>query len=106
MSNEKTVSKEDFALLQTIKAISKETKQRVRLQTIKINELKIKAIKREIVFKKAQLKKKESLEKHEAFIDGKKPLFMLKSDIEKIEFEINDLEEVNKSTQEEYDNDS
>ena len=99
------VSKEDFALLNLIKSRDFEDKQRGRLQTIKVNKRNIKAKDREIIYKRNQLKEKKSVEKHEAFLDGKKPLFMLESDIDRINEEIEQLKEINDFAQEEYDKD-
>ncbi len=99
------VDAKDYAILQTIKAISKEDKQRTRLESIKINNMKLKQKEREVKYKRRQLEKNEPLEKHEDFIDGKKPLFMLESDIDLIQYDINQLKESNKVIQEEYNKD-
>ena len=98
-----TVNEEDYKLLQRLKTISKENKQRLRLLSIKTNKTKIKQKQREIDFKQKQLKEEKCVEKHESFVDGVKPLFMLKSDIENIEAEIEQFEEESKYAQEEYD---
>ncbi len=100
------VDAKDYAILQTIKAMSKEDKQRTRLESIKINNMKIKQKEREVEYKQVQLKNKEPLEKHDGFIDGKKPLFMLESDIDLIQYDINQLKESNKVIKEEYDKDA
>ncbi|MCH7535201.1 MAG: hypothetical protein IH948_05565 [Bacteroidetes bacterium] len=49
-------------------------------------------------------KNKVSLEKEEGFLDNKKPIFMLKNEIEQTEAHIEELNEVNEATQQEYDN--
>ncbi|KKL25566.1 hypothetical protein LCGC14_2404020 [marine sediment metagenome] len=103
---EKGFTDEDILQLDRSKDITKENIQKARLDGIEINKMQIKIKEREIAYKKAQLEKKESLEKHDDFVDGKKPLFMLESDIEKIQFDLLQIEEINEATQEEYDKDN
>ena len=100
---EKGFTDEDILQLDRNKEISKENMQKMRLETIKMQEMAIRQKEREIKYKKDQLYKKESLEKHDDFFDGKKPLFMLESDIEKIEYEIRGIKESIKTIQEESD---
>jgi len=99
------VSEEDYKLVQRLKTIHKEDKQYNRLRSIEFNGLMIKRKEREIVFKQNQLQDGISLEKKEEFVDGKKPLFMLESDIESIEHDIKGLRDITKAAQEEYDKD-
>lgn len=107
MNERKTekVSAKDYAILQTIKAIDQEDKQRARLRAIKQDELHIKIKEREIKYKQEQLANKTPLEKNEEFLDGKKPLFMLESDIDQIEFQIEDMRSRIKTTKEAYEED-
>ncbi len=99
----KGISEEDILQLDRSKEITKENMQRQRLQTIKLNKVKIKQFQRMIDYKKEQIKNKEFVEKSEAFVNGKKPEFMLQNEIEEIETLIENLEELNKTTQEEHD---
>ena len=96
------VNELDFQILQQAKAIEKENLQYSRLRTIEQHSLQIRMKNREIDFKKKQQKDGESLEKHEAFLDGKKPLFMLESDIERIKFDIESLIDVIKGATKQY----
>ena len=98
----KGFTEEDILQLDRLKEISKEVKQKERLIQTEQYEIQIKIKQREIDFKKRELEKSESLEKHEAFTDGKKPLFMLESDIDKLEFEIKGYKELSKLAKEEY----
>lgn len=97
------VDEKDYKLIQRLKAIRTEDKQYNRLRSISLNELKIKGLEREEEFKRKQLKEGKCVEKHEGFIDGVRPLFMLNTDIERIEYDIKNLKEVIKATKEEYD---
>ena len=101
---EKGITDNDIHQLDRNKEINKENMKKMRLETIKLNKSQIKRKEREMEYKKAQLEKKESLEKHDAFVEGKKPLFMLESDIDQINIDIAQIREVNKAAQEEYDN--
>ena len=103
---EKGITDEDILQLDRNKAINKENMQKMRIETIEMQELRIKQQKREIKYKRDQLDKEEPLEKHDDFFDGKKPLFMLESDIEKIEHEIKQGQEGIKALKEEYDRDA
>ena len=96
------VTKKDKIRLERMDSLSEEDKQYQRLKNIEQYEIQAKIKQREIDYKKAQIKNGESLEKHESFVDGKKPMFMLESDIDKLEFEINGLRDVIKSSREEY----
>ena len=96
------ISEQDFAKLQQVKAIEKEDLQHGRLRTIEQHSIQIRMKNREIDFKKKQKKDGESVEKHDAFIDGKKPLFMLDSDIERINFDIDSYIEVIKGASTQY----
>lgn len=102
---EKGFTDEDILQLDRSKAITKENMQKMRLDTIEMQEMRIKQQEREIRYKQEQLDKKEPLEKHDDFFDGKKPLFMLESDIEKIKHEIKQGKEGIKIIKEEYDRD-
>ena len=97
------VTEEEYKYLQRMKNITKEDKQNNRLETIKINEMKIKHQQRVIDFKKGQIENKTSLEKEEAYLDNIKPFYMLQNEIEILENQNQQLEEINKSIQEEYD---
>jgi len=94
---------EDILQLDRNKEISQENMQKARLQTIKLNNLNIKIKQREIEYKRSQLKKRTSLEKHIDFLDEKKPLFMLENDIDKLNLEIEQINEIKDLTQGEYD---
>ena len=102
---EKGFTDDDILQLDRNKEIGKENMQKMRLDTIEMQEMRIKQQQREVKYKQEQLDKKESLEKHDDFFDGKKPLFMLESDIEKIEYEIKQSKEGIKSIKEEYEQD-
>lgn len=106
MKKENKVSDEDFALLQRIKGVTPEIKQKNRLETIKGNTRRIKHFKRTIEHKKLQITDKTSVEKHEGYIGDIKPLFMLENEIEELEAQIEQLKEINKLTKEEYDKDA
>ncbi len=115
----KRFTKDDFNLLSTIKendftlkdvkdlertrTITNENKQRNRLDTIKNNNLMIRQQERAIEYKQGQVDKKESLEKEEKYIDGKKPIYMITNEIEQIQAHVEQLKEVNTATQKEYD---
>jgi len=104
MNERKTerVSKKDKLRLERMDTLSEDDLQYQRLKSIKQYEIEIKIRQREIEYKKVQLEKKESLEKHEAFLDGRKPLFMLESEIDKINFDIQGFEDMIKGAREEY----
>ena len=97
------VNEDEYKEILRLRAIKKEDKQRNRLETIKMGERRIRYAEREILHKEAQIDKGESLEKHENYFDGKKPIFMLINDIEETKVQITQLKEVNKFAQEEYD---
>lgn len=115
----KRFNKDDFNLLNTLKdnkftladvkalertrEISEENKQLERSQIIKNSKMTIEHKQREIKYKQDQVDKKESLEKEDKCIDGKKPIFMLENEIERSEAEIEQIKEVIKATQSEYD---
>ena len=103
---EKVISGEDFALLQRIKGLTPGAKQKNRLETIKGNTRRIKHFGRSIIHKKQQIKDETCVEKHEGYIGDIKPLFMLDNEIEEINAQIEQLKEINKATQEEYDKDA
>ena len=100
---EKGITEEEILQLDRNKELSKENKQRTRLESIRVNKMQINHKEREIKYKQKQLDNKECLEKHDDFFDGKKPLFFLESDIERIKYDIWALNESNKLIQEEYD---
>ena len=102
---EKGFTDEDILQLDRSKEISKENIQKTRLETIKVNTRRIIQVKRDVEYKRMQLRKEESLEKDDRYVDGKKPLFILENDIEETEANIKQIEEINKITQEEYDKD-
>ncbi len=104
MNERKTekITKKDKLMLDRMNSLSENDLQYQRLKNIEQYELQKKFKNREIDFKKEQIKKGESLEKHESFVDGKKPLFMLESDIERIYFEIGSLDDMIKGAREEY----
>ena len=96
------VDEADYKLLQIIKNVNEEDKQRNRLISIETNTRRAKHIQRAIDYKNNQLKEGESLEKHEHTLDGKKPLYIIENEIEESLAQIKQLEEANKFTQEEY----
>ena len=104
MKKEIKISEEDFKILQRVKETNPEDKQRIRLETIKANKRRVIQFGRMIKDKKEQIKDKIYKEKSETYIDGAKPDFILQNEVEDIESHIEQLKEVTKKTQEEYDN--
>lgn len=102
---EKNINIEELKELDRLREIKLEDKQHARLETIKINNRRIKAFERLVKYKKDQIKSNVSLEKHEQSFDEKKPIFMLENEIEESEAQIEQFKELNKLTQEEYDKD-
>ena len=103
MKKEIKISEEDFKILQRVKETNLEDKQRNRLDTIKANKRRVVQFGRMIKDKKEQIKDKIYKEKSETYIDGAKPDFILQNEIEDIQAHIEQLKEVTKKTQEEYD---
>ena len=97
------VDEEEYKEILRLRAIKKEDKQRNRLETIKMGERRIRYAEREIEHRQDQIEKGESHKKHENYIDGKKPNFILINDIEETKVQIAQLKEVNKYAQKEYD---
>ncbi len=97
------VDEEEYKEILRLRTIKKEDKQRNRLETIKMGERRIRYAEREIEHKQEQIDKGTSLEKHENYFDGKKPIFMLINDIEETKVQIEQLKEQNKYAQKEYD---
>ena len=99
----------DYALLQEAKkkkaGLDKENMKFTRLQSIEINELRIKQHQRAKAFKEDQVNKGVSLEKHTEFLDDKKPIFYLENEIAEFDLQINRLLDQNKRIQEEMDKD-
>ena len=58
-----------------------------------------------MLHKQSQIDKKEPLEKEETYLDNKKPLFMLRNEIEVLELQNKQFDQENKAIQEEYDRD-
>jgi len=102
---EKGFTDEDIVQLDRSKEIKKEQMQKMRLETIKVHEMQIIHKGREVKYKQDQLDKRECLEKHDDFVDGKKPLFMLESEIEITKGNITQLKEAVTAIQEEIDRD-
>lgn len=102
---EKGFTDDDILQLDRNKEINKENMQKMRLDTIKQNTTTIKHYGRTITHKKQQIKDETSVEKHEGYIEEIKPLFMLENEIEILETNIEQLKEISKSAQEEYDKD-
>ena len=102
---EKGFTDDDILQLDRNKEISKETMQKTRFETIILTTRRIKQVKRDIEYKRMQIKEKKSLEKDDRYVDGKKPFFMLQNDIEETEANIEQMEESIKTIQEEYDKD-
>ena len=102
---EKGFTDDDILQLDRNKEISKETMQKTRFETIILTTRRIKQVKRDIEYKRMQIKEKKSLEKDDRYVDGKKPFFMLQNDIEETEAQIEQMEESIKTIQEEYDKD-
>ena len=96
------VSEQDYKKLQFINNLSEEDKQRNRLETIKGNERRIIQLERFRDHKKEQIEKNESVELHPNYKDGK-PIFMIQNEVEETDSQIEQLKEVNKAAQEEYD---
>ena len=96
------VTEKEYIQIKRLNSIKKVDKQHFRTQEIKRNEMLVRAKTSEIRFKQDQLTKKESLETHDSFTDGKKPLFMLQAEIEQIKFEIDGTKEIIKHLKEEY----
>ncbi len=106
MKKEIKIDEADKKLLERIKATTPEDKQRQRLDTIKGNERRVIQFGRMIKDKQEQIEDKVYKEKSETYIDGAKPDFILQNEIEDIEAHIEQLKEVTKKTQEEYDKDA
>ena len=102
---EKGLTDEDILQLDRNKEISKENMQKTRLDTIKITIRRIKQVKRDIEYKRMQIKENKSLEKDDRYVDGKKPFFILENDIEETEANIRQMEESIELIQGEYDRD-
>ena len=89
------VSLEDYKLLEQAKL--KETKlykeQAKRIREKQADHLKSQIVqkKRDIAFKKVELKT-EVVEKHPDFVDGLKPKFFIENDIDELELYIGDCE--------------
>ena len=81
-------------------------RERQRKILMDANSKKITQHNREIDYKQNQLNTKIVTEKHDSFVDGKKPLFYLQNDIEDIKAEIKELEFSNLRLKEEYDKDA
>ena len=64
-----------------------------RKKTIERTEIQVINWKRERDNKENQIKTGELLEKHEAFLDGKKPLYILKNELSMITQQIRESEE-------------
>ena len=99
------VGEEEYKQILRLRQISKEDKQRGRLESIKSNKRRITYAEREIEHRQDQIKTGISLEKHENYFDGKKPLFVLQSDIDETTNQIEQMKEIIKAAQEEYDKD-
>ena len=95
------VNEEDYKLLHRVKATSPEQKKKDREETIKLNTRRVKHFNRVKDHKQKQVNENKSLEKHEAYIDGKKPIFMVHNEVEEIQAQIEQLEEQIKLIQEE-----
>jgi len=100
---EKGFTTDDILQLNRNKEISKENIQKARKETISGNTRRIKHYNRSIVHKREQVATGGLKEKHEGYIDDKKPVFMLENEIEEIEANIVQMNEINKLAQEEYD---
>ena len=100
------VSEMEYKTIQMLKQISKEDKQRQRLILMEANLRKVAQTNREIDYKQKQFDSKEVTEKHDSFVDGKKPLFYLQNDIEDLKAIIKELEFNYKRLEEEYKKDS
>ena len=101
---DKKVSEEDFKIIQELKKdpkliqkvnrqieLTKEQKQYERKNLMKYNNILIRIKRRELEFKRNQLKDKKCVEKHADFVSGVKPLFMLESDLEQIQYDIDGI---------------
>lgn len=68
---------------------------------IKLNEMRIEQLKRQIAFKKVEVDTKTIKETHADYKDNLKPGFMIRNEIESIEFEIMKLVDSTKKIKEE-----
>lgn len=90
----------DHAKLRESK-LYKEQLQYQRERQIRISELRIKQLTREIQHKKDQIAAGKSLEINPNFLDNTKPVCFLESDIEMLQFEIETQEDSIKKMKEE-----
>ena len=68
--------------------MSKEELLEKRQQEIKICEMKINQLNRELAFKQEEVNNGVSLEKQDDFIDGKKPIYFIQNEMDQIKFHI------------------
>jgi len=91
------VSEEDWKALQRAKLSESETfKKQLRKnreRELKVQQMRVGQIKREIDFKKKQLADGKSVEKHEAYVDGAKPLFHIENDVEQLSLDLENAED-------------
>lgn len=104
MSNRKSfrVTEEEYKQIQHQKEINIENLQKDREIGIKTNKMRIIQMTRELEYRKDQIKKEVSLEKHEDFVDGKKPLFFIQNEIDNAQMNLERLTESTKELEEEY----
>lgn len=59
-----------------------------RIKEINIARMKIKQFQRDIEFKQKQIENGKSLEKHDGYLDGAKPIFYLQNEIDQLMFHL------------------
>lgn len=100
----KRITEKQYAALKAAEhsqsEIGKEQAEENKKLSIERNEIKIKTWTRERDNKETQIKNKEYLEKHEAFLDGKKPEFILLNEVDIINQQIKEAEEATKKIEE------
>ena len=95
------VSENAFAAFEHSQSeLGKEQAKENRKKTIERGEVDIKNLGREREHKQQQIDSGELLETHEAFLDKKKPLFMLHNEVDIIGKKIEETEENNKKMRE------
>jgi len=77
-----------------------------REKELRTQEVRIVQREREIEYKQSQIDSGKSLEKHDNFLDGIKPLFMLKNDLEDINADVAQMKEQIKQIKEVIKNDA
>ncbi len=92
------VTEKEYNIIRTVQNATPEDKKRQRLETIKVNKMRITQFQRMIDDKKDQIEKEQWREKSESFVVGVKPGFLLQNEIEDIGAHIEKLKEINENT--------